>query len=213
MNSFRIPSIIKLPLIAVLSALAFGLAANQERGPVEIVRETTDKLFRMVDENRDKYQNDVEALREDIHDVLLAEVDTLYSGRLVLGRSARGMEPDKVEEFADALSDLLIRRYADGLLDFQTRDQVDVRPLAGDNTERMTRVKTRVKLENGEEAPVDYVFRKTEDGWKIFDVIVEGISYVTTFRNQIGEQIRQEGFDATLEKLKRGEIEVDTGEQ
>lgn len=213
MNPFRIPSLVKLPMIAALSALAFGVAAHQERGPVEIVQETTDKLFRMVDDNRDKYQNDVEALREDIRDVLLAEVDTLYSGRLVLGRSARGMEPEKVEEFADALSDLLIRRYADGLLDFQTRDQVEVRPLTGDNTERMTRVKTRVTLENGEEAPVDYVFRKTEDGWKIFDVIVEGISYVTTFRNQIGEQIRREGFDATLEKLQRGEIEIDVDEQ
>jgi phospholipid transport system substrate-binding protein len=119
------------------------------------------------------------------------------------------MDEERIEAFADALSDLLIRRYADGLLEFRTRDQVDVLPLAGDNTERMTRVKTRVTLDNGETAPVDYVFRKTESGWKIFDVIVEGVSYVATFRNQIGEQIEREGFDATLEKLRSGEIEID----
>lgn len=208
----------KTLLIAALLLPAAALAhqeqaSQQQRGPVEIVRETTDKLFKLVNENREKYENDMQALRDDIRPVLLDEVDTLYSGRLVLGRAARGMESEKVDEFADALSDLLIRRYADGLLDFRTRDQVDVRPLAGDNTERMTRVKTRVSLESGEEAPVDYVFRKTEDGWKIFDVIVEGISYVTTFRNQIGEQIRQEGFDATLEKLEQGEVEIDTDER
>ncbi|MEX0914451.1 MAG: ABC transporter substrate-binding protein, partial [Wenzhouxiangellaceae bacterium] len=116
MNAFRIPSLIRVTIIAALSALAFGLAAHQERGPVEIVQETTDKLFRIVDDNRDKYQNDAQALRKDIRDVLLAEIDTLYSGRLVLGRSARGMEPEKVGEFADALSELLISRYADGLL-------------------------------------------------------------------------------------------------
>jgi len=200
------------PLVALL-LLPVTAPAQQERGPVEIVRETTNELFKLVDQNREKYEDDVEALRDAIRPVLLAEVDTLYSGRLVLGRSARGMENAKVEEFADALSELLIRRYADGLLDFRTRDQVDIMPLAGDNTERMTRVKTRVTLENGEQAPVDYVFRKTGDGWKIFDVIVEGISYVTTFRNQIGEQIRQEGFDTMLEELKRGEIEIDVDEQ
>lgn len=197
-------------LIIAMLMLSGAALAQQERGPAKVVRETTDELFALVDQNREKYENDVQALRDDIRPILLAEVDTLYSGRLVLGRSARGMETRKVEEFADALSDLLIRRYADGLLDFRTRDQVDIMPLAGDNSERMTRVKTRVALDNGEHAPVDYVFRKTDDGWKIFDVIVEGISYVTTFRNQIGEAIRQEGFDNTLDKLKRGELEIDS---
>jgi len=193
---------------ALLLTLAAGLGAQQQPGPVEIVRETTNTLFELVDKNRDRYENDIQALRDDIRPILLEQVDTLYSGRLVLGRSARGMEREKVEEFADALSNLLIRRYADGLLDFRTRDQIEIRPLAGDNSERMTRVKTRVRLDNNEEAPVDYVFRKTDEGWKIFDVIVEGISYVTTFRNQIGEQIRQEGFDTTLEKLNKGDLEI-----
>lgn len=206
-------NLFKALLLTVPIVLATGLAAQDTREPTQIVRETTDTLFELVDENHDSYESDIQALRNDIREVLLAEIDTLYSGRLVLGRSARGMEPEKVKEFADALSNLLINRYADGLLQFRTRDQVKIRPLAGDNTERMTVVKTRVSMDNNEEAPVDYVFRKTEDGWKIFDVIVEGISYVTTFRNQIGGQIRQEGFDATLEKLKRGEIEIDVDEQ
>lgn len=186
---------------------------DDNRGPVEIVRETTDKLFKMVDANREQYENDVTTLRDDIRPVLLEQIDTLYSGRLVLGRSGRGMEREKVEEFADALSNLLIGRYAEGLLDFRTRDQIDIRPLTGDNTDRMTRVRTRVRLENDEEAPVDYVFRKTAEGWKIYDVIVEGISYVTTFRSQIGEQIRQEGFETTLEKLKQGEVEIEVDDE
>lgn len=200
----------KTLLTLAMLLLSIAASAQREQGPVEVVRETTNELFALVDNNRQKYENDVQALRDDIRPILLDEVDTLYSGRLVLGRSARGMDSEKVEEFADALSDLLIRRYADGLLDFRTRDQVDILPLSGENTERMTRVKTRVTLDNGEQAPVDYVFRRTDEGWKIFDVIVEGISYVTTFRNQIGEAIRQEGFDTTLEKLKRGELQIET---
>lgn len=213
----------------VLIALVTGLSAQAQGGdngrndgrdngrdnrdPVEIVRATTDALYELVDENRECYEENVDALEDEIRDIMLAEVDTLYSGRLILGRQARGMEQDRVVEFADALSNLLIRRYAEGLLDFESREQVEIRPLSGNNTERMTRVETRVKLTSGEVAPVDYVFRKTDEGWKIYDVIVEGISYVTTFRNQIGEQIRQQGFDTTLEKLQQGEIEIEVDEQ
>jgi len=196
-----------LPLLGLLLALSITprLAAAE---PVDIVRQTTNTLFEIVDSNRAQFQEDVDLLRERIREVMLPHIDIIYSGRLVLGRAGRSLERPQVEEFADALSELLISQYADGLLEFKTRDQVDILPLAGDNSERMTRVRTRVGLENGQSAPVDYVFRKDDGEWKIFDVIVEGISYVATFRNQIGEQIRQDGFDRTLARLKSGEIKV-----
>jgi len=196
--------------IGVTAILLFStmIASAQATGPVEIIRNTTATLFELVNGNRSSYESDPIRLRSDIRDILLAQIDVVYSGRLVLGRSGRELSRDKVVEFSNALSDLLIGRYADGLLEFQTRDQVEILPLAGDNTERMTRVRTRVHLDNGEQAPVDYVFRFAEGQWKIFDVIVEGISYVATFRNQISEEIRSTGFDATLERLKRGEIEI-----
>ncbi|NCO19250.1 MAG: ABC transporter substrate-binding protein [Gammaproteobacteria bacterium] len=197
--------------IGVTAILLFStmIASAQATGPVEIIRNTTATLFELVNGNRSSYESDPIRLRSDIRDILLAQIDVVYSGRLVLGRSGRELSRDKVVEFSNALSDLLIGRYADGLLEFQTRDQVEILPLAGDNTERMTRVRTRVHLDNGEQAPVDYVFRFAEGQWKIFDVIVEGISYVATFRNQISEEIRSTGFDATLERLKRGEIEIE----
>lgn len=201
--------IIKHLLVALTVVMASTLPAQQPEEPTGIVRSTIDQLFELVESNRQTYENDVDALREDIRGVLLPHIDTMYSGRLVLGRRSRSLSDDKIEAFSDALSDLLIRRYADGVLDFQSRDQVEIRPLAGNNTERVTRVKTRVRLNNGETAPVDYVFRRTESGWVIFDVIVEGISYVATFRNQIGEQIDREGFDATLAKLRSGDIAFD----
>lgn len=192
----------------IVLLLSTAAARAEASAPVDIIRDTTRTLFELVDANRKLYEADSERLRADIRDVLLARIDVVYSGRLVLGRSSRDLSRDKVVEFSNALSDLLIRRYGEGLLEFQTRDQVEVLPLAGENTERMTRVRTRVRLDNGELAPVDYMFRFANGEWRIFDVIVEGISYVATFRNQIGEQIRAQGFERTLERLKRGEIEI-----
>ncbi len=200
-----------IPLL--LSLMLLGLAPVQaEDGPVEIVRGTLDGLFEDIDANREEYQAEPALLQDEVRDRLLPHIDTVYSGRLVLGRHGRGIETERIEEFAEAMSELLIQRFATGLLEFRSRDQVEVLPLAGDNTERMTRVRTRIRLDSGSRAPVDFVFRKRDGQWRVFDVIVEGISYVATFRNQIGEEIRRDGFDRLLERLKAGEVEIEFDE-
>lgn len=204
-------------LVAMLAVALIGLgpapAMAQDDDPVALVEQTTDELFQRLDANRDAWSEDPEGLRETVRDLLLPHLDTVYSGRLVLGRAGRELEREQIEEFAEALAQLLIQKYADALLEFQQRDQMEVLPLAGDNTERQTRVRTRIRLDSGSRIPVDYVFRKHQGEWKIFDVIAEGISYVATFRNQIGEQIRREGFDTVLAKLKDNQVEVDFDEQ
>ena len=81
-------------------------------------------------------------------------------------------------------------------------------PQRGDLNEKLTRVRTRVKLPKGGEAPVDYAFHKTADGWKAFDVIVEGISYVTTYRNQIMPDVQANGIDAVIARLDSGQFEL-----
>lgn len=199
-------SILATVLLFAVLGLSPPLAASQ--GPLEIVQSTSDRLFEKVDANRSEYERDVSKLRDAVREVLVPRTDKIYSARLVLGRAGRGLERSQIEEFAEALSELLIEQYADALLAFESRDQVEVLSLVGDNTDRMTRVRTRIRLASGSRVPVDYVFRKVGDEWKIFDVIAEGISYVATFRNQIGEQIRQEGFEAVLRKIQGGELEV-----
>jgi phospholipid transport system substrate-binding protein len=69
-------------------------------------------------------------------------------------------------------------------------------------------VRTRIKLENGGFAPVDYAFRKTDEGWKAFDVTVEGISYIITFRNQIAPRVEADGIDQVTEEIRAGNITI-----
>ncbi|MBY6203844.1 Tgt2/MlaC family protein [Halomonas denitrificans] len=202
------------PLLAAF-ALMLGTdplpaqSANEDDGPVEIVRTTSNQIFDRIEISREHFEDNPDALRTVVRELLLPHIDVVYSGRLVLGRASRGVERDKVVSFAEALSELLIDRYATGLLEFRTRDQIEVLPLEGENDERVTKVRTRVTMNNGKTAPVDYVFRRSDAGWQIFDVIVEGISYVATFRNQIGEQIRRQGFDSTLAQLQSGNLQLD----
>ncbi len=195
-------------VFALLTLTSFG-AWSDPLDPVAVVRVTAERLFELVNENRALYEQDQGPLEDALREILLPRFDVVYSGRLVLGRTGRDLQRQQIEDFAHALSNLLIQRYADGLLAFKSRDQVEILPLSGENTERMTRVRTRVRLDSGDRAPVDYVFRKSGEHWQIFDVIFEGISYVATFRNQIGEEIRRDGFDAVLARLQSGELEIE----
>ncbi|MDZ7790480.1 MAG: ABC transporter substrate-binding protein [Xanthomonadales bacterium] len=194
-------------ILLTLALLAGSALAAED--PVSVISETTDKLGQMVNENREAYRNNPQELRRDLKAMLLPTIDQVYSARLVLGRHGRGKEREQIEAFSEALANQLLNRYATALLDYNLNDRVDVLPLAGENSERQTRVRTRVELDNREHAPVDYVMRKTDEGWKIFDVIVEGISYVATFRSQIDQEIRQSSFENVLERLQSGQFEVD----
>ncbi|MFW5927209.1 MAG: MlaC/ttg2D family ABC transporter substrate-binding protein [Wenzhouxiangella sp.] len=195
-------------LVASLVLALPGLAQE----PEEIVRDTTDRVIEMIDENHAHYEENPEALREDIREILVPTIDIVYSARLVLGRHGRGLEEDRIEEFADALAEQLLERYATALLEYDLRDRFEILPQRGENSERMTRVRTRIHLDSANRAPLDYVFRKNDGRWQVFDVIVEGISYVSTFRNQIGKEIQRDGFDQMLERLKTGEVELSVDE-
>lgn len=196
--------ILSTALIVSLSALA------QE--PREIVSNNTEQVVEMIEENRSHYEENPDALREDIREILMPTIDIVYSARLVLGSHGRGLDEEQIEAFAEALGDQLLNRYATALLEYDLRDRFEILPERGENTERMTRVRTRIKLEGSNRAPMDYVFRKNDGSWQVFDVIVEGISYVSTFRNQIGEEIRRDGFDKMLERLQSGEVELEVNE-
>jgi phospholipid transport system substrate-binding protein len=131
-----------------------------------------------------------------------------YSARLILGRAGRGLEEGKIDEFATCMSNLLISRYSKGLLTFASKIKLQVLPQRGELDEKLTRVRTRVTLPEGGEAPVDYAFHKTAEGWKAFDVVVEGISYVTTYRNQIMPEVQADGIDSVIERLNTGQLQL-----
>ena len=195
--------------LLVLCLISIDVFAQPEGDdPVSLVTNTTDNMLSKVDENFEEYQANPIALQALIRSDLIPLLDVHYSARLILGRAGRGLEKAKVDEFADAMINLLIVRYSDGLLQFRSKEPLWVLPQRGELNEKLTRVRTRVKLPNGGEAPIDYAFHKTPEGWKAFDVIVEGISYVTTFRNQIMPDVQDNGIDSVIKRLTAGELEL-----
>jgi len=197
--------------ILLLYICAIGLvfdAKAEGDDPVSMVINTTDGIFSEVNDNLEAYQANPADLQALVRSDLLPILDLHYSARLILGRAGRGIEKDKVDAFAEAMINLLVSRYADSLLQFRSTEQLWVMPQRGELNEKLTRVRTRVRLPQGGEAPVDYAFHKTPEGWKAFDIMVEGISYVTTYRNQIMPEVQAKGIDSVIERLNSGEMKL-----
>jgi len=203
----------KQPLTRVfclMLLLAAGWAhAVDERDPITIIEETTSHILQTLESRREEFAADLEQLRAMVREDLLPLIDLQYSARLILGKAGRGVSPEQLDAFSEAMSGVLINRYADGLLEFRSDEQLEVLPMKGTNNEKLTRVRTRIKLENGGNAPVDYAFHKTEEGWKAFDVTVEGISYVITFRNQIAPRVEKDGIEKVTADIAAGNLKID----
>ncbi len=209
-HASRVRLILGIGLLTVLtSMLGHAATINYQAEPVELVRQVSEELFDRINRNRHLYEQDEQQLEQMIREVFLPLLNERFSARLILGKHSRGLSDQQINDFASALMNQLLKSYARGLLDFKSRDQVEVLPLRGENTERMTRVQTRILMDSGEKAPVDYVLRKFGDRWQAFDVIIEGISYVATYRNQFNEEISKDGFDQVLRRLQKGELQLE----
>lgn len=192
----------------LVSLLLLPTYVQAENDPVAIVEKIAQRLDETIESRREELANDRHALNTIIDDVVLSSFDTDYAALLVLGRYAREASAEQRERFTRAFYDSLVNRYGEALLQY-TRGSVRVLPFRGELNERRTTVRTEVIINDGTRVPVDYAFRKTRSGdWKAFDVVIEGISYVTNYRNQVVGEIQRTSIDAVIERLEQQGIEA-----
>ncbi len=194
-----------LPLMTIAFAL-IGLfavpASAADRTPDQIAQSIVDELGTAIEGHRDELQNDRGKLIDVIDDVFLPHFDLDYATILVLGQNARTATPDQRSRFAKALYNSLTHKYAEGLLNF-SRGAVNVLPSRGDLNSKRTIARTQITLDDGKLASVDFAFRKTSAGqWKAYDVIIEGISYITNYRNQVAAEIQKDGIESLITRLQ-----------
>ena len=192
----------KFVLTAVVAALlALPAAAARADTPNEVIESAIDELAEALDGRRDALADDRPALYEVIDDILLPRFDRQYAARLVLARHWRTADREQQSRFIDAFYSSMLRRYADGVLEFQ-EDRIEVLSFRGDLSRPRVQAKTIVRLNDGSRVPVDYGFVNREGEWKLFDVTVEGVSFVRNFRAELDVEIRESSLDAVIERLE-----------
>jgi len=191
---------------------ASAAAANPAQGPTEVVQAAAQGMLGDLDKNRDLFRREPARIGQLVDKYLLPHFDVEYAARGVLGKYWATATPDQRRRFVDAFYHSLLSNYGSALADF-TSDRLKIFPsnVAPDAT-RAT-VRTEVKRSNGDRVSVNYYMRKTPEGWKAWDVVIDGISYVNSYRTDFGAQIEQQGIDAVIRRLEGGEKPGAIGKQ
>jgi phospholipid transport system substrate-binding protein len=188
--------------LTAVGALVFGVgAAATAAGPDEVIREASGEIVAVLDTRRDELAADEQELYRVVDDILLPRFDRRYAGGLVMGKYWREATEEQRERFIMALYRSLLRTYAGSILDYDA-DSLEVLPFEGDLSEGKAVVETRVTLDTGVVTPVNYRMRLADDAWKAYDVIIEGISYVTNYRKQYASEFRAKGVEQVIAELE-----------
>jgi phospholipid transport system substrate-binding protein len=186
-------------------AQAAAAPAPNTLGPQELVEESAKRMLDELDANRAMYAKDPEKLDALVANVLLPNFDVDYAARLVLGSPWRTASPEQRQRFVKAFYHSLLQNYGNALLNF-TAGNFTVLPYRGDPNDTQATVRTEVKKSDGSKVPVQFTLHKTEQGWKAWDVVIDGISYVKSFKTDFASEVQQKGLDELIARLEKGDI-------
>ena len=186
----------------VLAAIAFTCAASVAAGsPNAVIEESIALLTEKLDGRKEELADDRQALYALIDEILLPRFDRRFAAQVVLAKHWRTASDEQKARFIEAFYQALVRRYADGVLEFDP-DKITILPYRGDDTKKRTKVRTTILLNDGSKAAVDYDLVKREDNWLVFNVVIEGVSYVRNYRTELDAEIRSTSLDAVIARLE-----------
>jgi phospholipid transport system substrate-binding protein len=198
---------------AAPAVLAQGTAqaavATKAGTPSKMVLDNSTRILATLESRRAEFTKNRGALRQFISTEFNAMFDRDYAARLVLGAHGRGASDADVKLFADALADGLMSRYGSSLLDFNTKLKVRVKSETALPNGRGVRVASEFLRQGGDPVPVDYLMRNTGTGWKVFDVMVEGVSFVQTFRTQFDGPLNRKSIAQVAADIKSGKLQAE----
>lgn len=184
-----------------LLLLCSAVAVASIPSPNAIVESAIDELAAGLNGRKEELTADRAALHSLIDRILLPRFDRRYAAQLVLGKHWRDASDAQRKRFIDAFYGALLRKYADGVLEFE-QDRIEVLPFRGDATKQRTMVRTMVLLNDGNRVPVNYGLVMRDAGWLIFDVTIEGVSYIRNYRAELDAEIRSTSLDAVISRFE-----------
>ena len=193
-------------LRSVFSAALVGLGLSSRADaeietPEDVVRGTAESVLDSIAARRDYLEAHPEELQKLVNSVFLPRFDRSYAAYLVLGRYGRSAGANQRSRFTTALYDYILSRYARYLLSF-TSDRLEILPYRGTPGDERATVRTFVILDDGRRIPVNYALRLGDAGWRLYDIAIDGISYVRNLRSQLGSEIERNGLDSVITRLE-----------
>lgn len=181
------------------------LAAANPPPPETVVEETANRVLTALRQNGDRFRKQPENLYVLVDEAILPLIDFEAMSRLVLGPHWRSATPEQRARFTSAFRDMLVRSYTTQLIDHADKEII-VFPTRRPPGEAVATVNTEIVIGQGRaNLPVTYSMRYVNDRWQVYDLTVEGLSFVKNFRTSFDTEVRDKGLDALIDRLAKTE--------
>ncbi len=190
-----------LTVPAFAAGAARPAAASTAPGPAEVVQTASQNIMQALRENRAKLKGNPALAKELVRKYLVPNLDFDMTSQAVLGRYWRAATPEQRKAFEQAFLHYLITTYSKGVEEYPGA-KVEVLPFRGDASQRFVRVRSRIIVPHHDPIEVDYAMVKSDSGWKVFDVLIAGVSYVKTYQSEFQAEIRRTSLDALIKRLQ-----------
>lgn len=193
----------KAIIVLLFLILGVGNAWAENSDPQvaqERVQETSQRMIEALNKNRQALEQNPGLIYDLVKDIVLPHFDFETMSRWVLGRYWRQATPEQQRRFVEEFRTLLVNTYANSLLEY-SNEKIEFPPMhAAPDSEDVT-VPTEIVPKSGQPIAINYSMHDTGEGWKVYDVTIDGVSLVTNYRSTFASQIRKEGMDTLIQKL------------
>lgn len=187
--------------IAVLLFALAPLVAGAQEAPDALVKRVTDEVLAIIKSDKDLQSGNMRKVVELADAKVLPHFDFTRMTRLAVGRNWQQTTDAQKEALAKEFRMLLVRTYSTSLSAYRNQN-IEVKPLKGAPTDKEVTVRTAVIQQGGPPIPIDYSMEKEASGWKVYDVVIDGVSLVTTYRGSFNDQIQKGGIDGLVKTLQ-----------
>jgi phospholipid transport system substrate-binding protein len=187
-------------LLIALSMLCLSIPALAIEGPDELVKRTAEDVLATVKSDADIQAGNQDKIFALAEEKILPNFNFDKVSRLVLGKNWTIATPEQKTAFQNEFRTLLIRTYATALSKYKNQT-IEYKPMRMAEGADTVSVKTAILQPGGQPIAVDYSLEKKADAWKVYDIVIEGVSLVTNYRGQFAQEIRQNGLDSLIKKL------------
>lgn len=191
-----------LPLLCMMFAGILSASATTDvKAPDVLVKDVTNEVLEIVRADKAIQSGDTQRVIELVNAKVLPHFDFRRMTMLAVGRDWRQATPEQQDRLTEAFRTLLVRTYSNALT--QYRDQrIEFRPSRFASADTRVQIRTEVIQTGAQPVGIDYMLEKRDQGWKVFDVIVAGVSLVTNYRSSFGQEISRGGIDGLIKSLE-----------
>jgi len=189
---------------APVPAAAAPAAQAASEQPSQVIEDAANGLLKALSADRQTYQNNPSKVSALVDQYILPHVDTQFAAQLVLGRYWRTATQQQRQRFINAFYHSMLSNYGAAIVNF-TSNTLKVYPTRVNPGDQNATVRTEMARTSGPPVSVNYYMHMTPEGWKAWDVVIDGVSYIMSYRQDFQPQIAQQGLDAVISSLERGE--------